>query len=95
MIRIERVDMGNRVFARELRSLPREIREQAVQSISSLTANPMPARIRFEKLSSYKNPSIYTIHITHNHSHKASFELISTTARMRRVGTHKEIDRAP
>lgn len=56
---------------------------------------PPPARLRFEKLTGYKNPSIYTIHVTRNHSHKLSFELVGNVAVLRKIGTHKEIDRAP
>jgi hypothetical protein len=55
----------------------------------------LPGRLRFEKLSGYKNPAIYTIHVTANHSHKVSFALLGTTAILRKIGTHKEIDRAP
>lgn len=95
MIHIEHVDMLCKLFARELRALPKEIQSHAVKSVSSLTANPMPARLRFEKLYGHKNPSIYTIHVTGNHSHKASFEISGSTAIMRRIGTHKEIDRTP
>lgn len=43
----------------------------------------------------YRNPNIYTIHVTPNHSHKASFELRDDVAVFRQVGTHKELDRAP
>lgn len=78
-----------------LAALPPEIREQARVSIAALLQSPLPARIRFEKLSGYRNPSIYTIHLTHNHSHKASFELVGNKAVFRRIGTHKQIDRAP
>lgn len=41
------------------------------------------------------NPSIFTIHATRNHSHKISFEIEGDVAIMRKIGTHKEIDRSP
>lgn len=95
MIRIERLDMSQPGFARSLKSLPEDLQEEALQALKQLLGAPLPKRLRFEKLSGYKNPSIYTIHITRNHSHKVSFEIVGTTAILRKAGTHKEIDRAP
>lgn len=95
MIRIASVDMSSPGFGKSLKCIPPEKRAEALSAIKALLQDPMPQRIRFEKLVSYKNPAIYTIHITRNHSHKASFELIGATAVMRKVGTHKEIDREP
>lgn len=92
---VNSLDFSNPGFVRGLRKLPAEIQAHAKQALKDLLEEPMPSRLRFEKLSGYKNPSIFTIHITPNHSHKASFELVGSVARFRRVGTHKEIDRAP
>lgn len=95
MVRIETVDASGESFANDFKRLAPEIKVLAAKSISDLQRDPMPKRLRFEKLSGYRNPSIYTIHVTSNHSHKASFELVGTMAVLRRIGTHKEIDRAP
>lgn len=95
MIRINNVDMSGKSFAKTLRAASADIQSQVLSAATSLTNEPMPAKLRFEKLSGYRNPSIYTIHITHNHSHKLSFEIQGTTAILRKIGTHKEIDRAP
>ena len=95
MIRINNVDMSRKSFAKTLRAVSTDIQSQTLSAATSLTNEPIPTRLRFEKLSCYRNPSIYTIHITHNHSHKLSFEIHGTTAILRKVGTHKEIDRAP
>ena len=78
--------------------LPPEIKQQTKDAISLLVTHsrsPFPKSLRFEKLSGYKKPNIYTIHVTPNHSHKASFELRGDVAVFRQVGTHKELDRAP
>ena len=61
--------------------------------LRDLLRNPMPPGLRFEKLQGYRNPSIYTIHVTGNY--KASMEIDGDTATLRRVGTHNEIDRRP
>ncbi len=95
MIRIELVDMGATAFKRDLRAMSVDIQQHAITAFSDLKREPLPKRLRFEKLSGYRNTAIYTIHVTPNHSHKASFELVGTTAVLRRIGTHKEIDRAP
>ncbi len=95
MIRITAVDFTAPRFKRELRAIPPEIQRLALIALQDLVRQPIPKRLRFEKLSGHKNPSIYTVHVTPNHSHKASFELVGTIAVMRRIGTHKEIDRVP
>lgn len=82
-------------FARTLKKLPREIQEAAREALKGLTQNPRPAALRFHKLSGYKNPALYTIDATGNHSHKISLEVDGNVAILRRIGTHKEIDRNP
>ncbi|MGJ8513149.1 hypothetical protein R84981_002758 [Carnimonas sp. R-84981] len=79
-------------FLREFKKLSPAIKSEAAKAIEDLTVFPQPARLRLEKLKGLKNPDIYTIHLTRNHSHKASFEIRGKTAVMRRVGTHKQID---
>ncbi|ENU7737157.1 hypothetical protein ACE3YX_003785 [Salmonella enterica] len=82
-------------FKQRLQKLPVDIRQQAQKATKDLLLNPQPKRLRLEKLRDYKEPSIYTVHVTPNHSHKMSFELRGDVAVMRKIGTHKEIDRSP
>jgi mRNA-degrading endonuclease RelE of RelBE toxin-antitoxin system len=82
-------------FGRELKSLSLDLQKQAKTALELLKANPYSGRLRLEKLSGYKNPNIYTVHVTANHSHKISFEIEGTNAILRRIATHKEIDRTP
>lgn len=82
-------------FKSDLKKAPKEIADSAKEAIEGLLKNPMPAWIRFHKLGGYKNPSLYTIHATKNHSHKISLEVVGNVAKLRRFGTHKEIDRTP
>lgn len=79
----------------DLGKLPPALKESAKEAIKALLRYPQPASIRLEKLSGYKNPGVYTIHLTRNHSHKASFEYVGDVAVFRRIGTHKEIDKTP
>lgn len=82
-------------FASDLKKAPKETADSAKDALKELLKNPRPKWIKFEKLSGYKNPCLYTIHATKNHSHKISFEVVGNIAKLRRFGTHKKIDRAP
>lgn len=89
------IDYGKESFQNSYRSLSNDIKECFKEIHKLLKHDPQPKKLRLEKLEGYRNPNIYTIHITPNHSHKLSFEIVGTTAILRRIGTHKEIDRAP
>lgn len=93
--KIDKIEAGSACFKRCVKRLSAEVKEALISALQDLKRDPQPARLRLEQLSGYRRPDIYTIHITTNHSHKASFEIDGTTAIMRRVGTHKEIDRTP
>ncbi|EBY1954696.1 hypothetical protein DU191_24965 [Salmonella enterica subsp. enterica serovar Sandiego] len=82
-------------FKQRLQKLHVDIRQQASKAVKDLLLNPQPKRLRLEKLRDYRKPYIYTIHVTPNHSHKVSFELRGDVAVIRKIGTHKEIDRSP
>lgn len=95
MPKIEKVDASSKSFQNRLKSLPDEIRADAIEVIKDLLKDPMPKRIRFHRHEGYSRPTIFTVHVTRNHSHKLSLELRGTTAILRSIGTHKQIDRAP
>ena len=84
-----------RRFERDYKRLPEDIKDEVDACLRLLRVDPMPGRLRFEKLNGYRNPNIYTIHVTSNHSHKLSMEIEDEVATLRRVGTHKTIDRNP
>lgn len=92
---IESLDLGKSSFQNDYKSLPDDIKAQLKERLKLLLEDPPPKKLRLEKLSGYKKPGIYTIHITANHSHKLSFELVGSVAVLRRIGTHKDIDRKP
>ena len=93
--KITKLDLGRTSFTRSLKGLPQDVLDCLQEALIDLLKDPQPKRLRLEKLESIKNPGVYTIHVTPNHSHKASFEIEGTTAILRRVGTHKLIDRTP
>jgi hypothetical protein len=82
-------------FDKDYKKLSLEIKKQANERLKSLLENPLPKKLRFEKLKDHKNPAVYTIHVTANHSHKASMEIKGEVAFLRRIGTHKKIDKEP
>ena len=94
-LNITAIDVGRTSFQNSYRRLPDDVKAAFKQAYRQLMTDPQPKKLRLEKLSGLKRPGIYTIHITANHSHKLSFELVGTTAELRRIGTHKEIDRCP
>lgn len=53
----------------------------------------MPPGLAFEKLKGYRNPDVYTIHVTGNY--KISMSIYGQLAHLRRVADHGDIDRSP
>lgn len=94
-LRITAIDLGRKSFQNSYAPLSDEVKLAFKAAYKLLLTDPQPKKLRLEKLSGHKRPGIYTIHVTSNHSHKLSFELVGTVAEFRRIGTHKEIDRTP
>lgn len=82
-------------FKQDFKKLPPSLQEKVKEVLKELMTHPRPRSLRFEKLNGIKNPSVFTIHVTSNHSHKVSFALDGSRAILRRIGTHKLIDRSP
>lgn len=93
--KITEVDAGSQRFQRDFKRLDEDQRDRVIQALKDLLLPEIPAKYRLNKLQGYKRPSIYAIHITPNHSHKLTMEIKGTTAILRRVGTHREIDDLP
>lgn len=83
----------SRRYGRDFKKLTQQLQELVGIKLDDLKANPRPPGLGFEKLKGYKDPDIYSIHITGNY--KVSFEITGTSAWLRRVAPHDEIDRAP
>lgn len=90
---IERWKKSKR-FHKEYDKLPNDMRDLVDHKLQDLAMPSRPPGLRFEKLSGYTDPDIYTIHA--NGNYKISFEIIDgKIAWLRRVAAHNEIDRAP
>lgn len=82
-------------FQKEYDDLTPDMKQEVDDALVDLLSNPIPARRRFHSLEGYRNPKLFTIDVTGNKSHKISLEIDGTVATLRRIATHKEIDRGP
>lgn len=83
----------SRRYSKEYKKLTADLQTRVDGKLDDLQRNPRPPGLGFEKLQGFKNPDVYTLHVTGNY--KLSFEINGSTAWLRRVATHDEIDRAP
>jgi predicted transcriptional regulator len=84
----------NEKFDRDFKSLPPEIQLAAKEAIEDVFKYPIPASRRFHVLQGFRKPKVFTIDVLANHAYKISFEIDGQNARLRRIGTHKTIDRS-
>lgn len=80
-------------FKKQYRKLPAHLQKRVDDKLDDLTKNPMPPGLRFEKLSGYHNPDLYSFHVTGNY--KVTLSIVGDCAYLRRVDNHDAIDRAP
>jgi mRNA-degrading endonuclease YafQ of YafQ-DinJ toxin-antitoxin module len=85
----------NEKFDRDFKGLPPDIQQAAKEAIEDLLRHPIPTSRRLHALHGYKNPKVFTIDVTSNHAYKISLEIEGQTATLRRIATHKTIDRTP
>lgn len=82
-------------FEKDFKALPPDIQNEVKSAIADLLKDPIPSIRRLHPLTGFKNPKVYTIDVFSNHSYKISLEISGAEAILRRVATHKTIDRAP
>lgn len=92
--RIRAVDTGNPAFKRDVKGLPLDIRDALALCLKDLLKDPIPSGLRLHGLHR-EHRGIFSIDVTSNHAYKATFTIEDGIARLRRVGTHKQIDRSP
>ena len=78
---------------KDYNSAPKEARIDAENALKKLLINPKAKPLRLEKLKGYD--SIYSIHISKNNAYKITFLIDGDVAILRRLDTHKSIDRYP
>lgn len=82
-------------FKKEYAALTDDLRSKVDDALRDLLKNPIPAGRRFHSLNGYKNPRLFTIDVMTNKAYKISMEIQGECATLRRIATHREIDRNP
>ena len=82
-------------FKRDLKRAPLDVQESVRTVIEKLLTNSAAASLRCHPLSGYGRPLLYKVDVLSNHSWQITFEMDGTTAILRRLGTHKQLDRDP
>ena len=82
-------------FERDLKRAPPDIRQDAKTALERLKANPASNSLRCHPLPGYGRPLLYKIDVTTNRAWQITFEMEGTIAALRRIGTHKLLDREP
>lgn len=81
-------------FAACYAKLPTEIRSEVELCVRDLQKEPVPGSRRLHSISPRgKRPIIYSVDVLPNKSYKLTFHIEGRVAVLRRVGTHKQIDR--
>lgn len=82
-------------FASDLRSAPAEVQRAALEALKLLQNNPGARSLRLHTLKGMPKPTIWKIDVYANHSWQITFEMNGQVAELKRLGTHKTIDRDP
>ena len=93
-IEIESYDTTAR-FDGELIGLKRDIQKAVGEAIKKLIENPNSNAVRLHPLSGYGKPTIWKMDVFPDHSWQITLEIINKVAVLRRVATHKDLDRSP
>lgn len=82
-------------FKSEFQALEPDVRQACIDALDLLLKNPQAKSLRLHPLSGFAKPQIWKIDVYTNHSWQVTFELIGVTAHLKRIATHKKIDRSP
>ena len=93
-IKIERFAYSER-FQAELQKLKPDVVKAVKESLELLQSNPKAKSLRLHPLTGLPKPTVWKIDVFVNHSWQVTFELNGTTAELKRIATHKAIDRDP
>lgn len=82
-------------FAADLRGAPVEVQRATLEALQLLQTNPNAKSLRLHPLKGMPKPTIWKIDVYANHAWQITFELNGAVAELKRLGTHKTIDRDP
>ena len=93
-IQVTGLDPSQR-FVDELSKADRELQVAVKAALDLLKSNPRARSLRLHNLQGYAKPTIWKIDVYTNKSWQITFELDGGIAKLKRLGTHKSIDREP
>lgn len=82
-------------FKTEMQDASPDIHRAALNALELLQANPKAKSLRLHNLTGYPKPTIWKIDVFVNRSWQITFELVGEVAHLKRISTHRSIDRAP
>jgi len=93
-IKIERFAFSER-FQAEFQKLQPDVIKAVKEALELLQNYPAAKSLRLHPLTGLPKPTVWKIDVFTNHSWQVTFELNGTTAELKRVSTHKSINRDP
>lgn len=93
-IQVERFAYSER-FKDEFQKLEPSVQAAAKDALDTLLRHPQAKSLRLHPLSGLPKPTVWKIDVFANHSWQITFELNGSTAELKRIATHKTIDRDP
>jgi hypothetical protein len=82
-------------YLQDFQAAPVDVKKAVESVLRKLIANSNAGSLRCHSLSGYGKPSLFSIDVFTNHSWKMTFTMDGTVAELRRLATHKSIDRDP
>lgn len=82
-------------FRADFRSAPPSVQQAVAAALKLLQVNPGAKSLRLHPLKGMPKPTVWKIDVYANHAWQITFELNGAVAELKRLGTHKTIDRDP
>ncbi len=82
-------------FAAELRGAPPDVQRRVKEILDTLAKNPDARSLRLHALRGYGKPQLFKVDVFSNHSWQITLEVEGGLAILRRLATHRELDRNP
>ncbi len=82
-------------FDADVRKAPPDIVAAAETALKKLQENSRAGCLRMHPMQGLPKPMVFKLDVLANHSWQITFEMHHETAHLRRLATHKSIDRRP
>lgn len=92
--KVERFAFSAR-FQSEIQKVEPDVLKAAQEVLAVLQKNPQSKKLRLHPLTGLPKPMVWKIDVFLNRSWQITFEINGTTAELKRIATHKSIDREP